>query len=89
MVTITDDRLRGWLCFWALQDSGDHPISMPGQVRALLVLKGWLDVKESENGEEGQWLAKLTEAGETVCDLEGPHWGINTIPAEGPGQADV
>lgn len=65
--------LIAWLCMWRLQHGSENEghIDMPGAVKEGLLHLGWIE--EAGDGHN------ITDEGRTVSDLEGPHWGIDTL----------
>lgn len=81
---LSDSALIGWLCIFDLQtETEGDALFVPNAVREEWHRRGW--AKWSDDGEpdwKGHRTLTITDAGRVLVDLEGPAWGINTIPQE-------
>lgn len=73
---MNDQVLTGWVCVIWHQQAFDTPLHVPYVIRDALISRGWF---QYEIGWDGVQVGGVTEAGETVAELNGAEWGIDTL----------
>jgi hypothetical protein len=77
-MSISEDRLIGWLCFVRLSFTNGRVADVPTEVQSELVRRGWIEVDDEEDFDGlSTW---VTDAGACISDLNGPEWGIDPLP---------
>lgn len=78
---IAEANLVGWMCMVHNQWTHDIPCFIPEEIGKALMSKGWIAVEPKDDW-DGKRPTKVLPAGALVIDLNGPDWGIQTIPEE-------
>jgi len=73
--------VAGWMVFVRLQISRGVPCNMPATVREELRRRKLLKVTPVDKDDPNQgFITSMTRRGVALTDLEGPEWGVNSIP---------